>query len=122
VRDLLDGFKLDVGLITAPPLIYTIYKSIYFKSSHCSLVVLWQRIHSSLTVIGAHYEVFPAQPNSFFAIILPTAESFSILSPAESESESGSGSDLIYDWSFAANLFAWRQTLETHDNRFSSST
>jgi hypothetical protein len=43
------------------------------------LVVSWQRIHNSLTVIVAHYEVFVAQPNSFLAIILPTSQTLSIL-------------------------------------------
>jgi hypothetical protein len=45
------------------------------KSSQSSLVVFWQRINNSLTVTAAHSEVFFAQPNSFFAIILPNANS-----------------------------------------------
>jgi hypothetical protein len=40
------------------------------KSSQYSQVVSWQRIHNSLTVTAAHYEVFIAQPNYFLDIFL----------------------------------------------------
>jgi hypothetical protein len=62
--------------ITALSLIYTLYKSLgHAKSSQSSIVVSWQGIYNSLTVTAAHYEVFFAKPNSFLAIILPTANS-----------------------------------------------
>jgi hypothetical protein len=71
---------------TALSLIYTLYKSLgHAKSSQSSLVVSWQRIHNSLTVTTAHYEVFFAQPNSFLTISsqlfchLPTPKTLSII-------------------------------------------
>jgi hypothetical protein len=69
------------------PLLHTIVSSV-------SLVVSWQRIHNSLTVTAAHYQVF------FLPLFyqLPTLETPSILI-LESESES------LYDWPFTANQF-----------------
>jgi hypothetical protein len=68
-------------IIMTLSLIYTLYKSAgHAESSQSSLVVAWQRIYHSLTVTAAYYEIFFAQPNSFLAIILPTANSGDCLS------------------------------------------
>jgi hypothetical protein len=62
-----------------------LYRSLLQQCPQSSLVVSWQRIHNSLTVTVAHYEVFSAQPNSFLAISshlfcqLPIPETLSIL-------------------------------------------
>jgi hypothetical protein len=80
--------------ITAPSLIYALYKSlVHAKSSQSSLVVSWQRIHNSLTVIPVHYEVFFAQPNCFISIILPTANSETQHNSNSSQSQSHIATD-----------------------------
>jgi hypothetical protein len=68
--------------------ISTLYSYCYTHQCPQSSLVSWQRIHNSLTVTAADYEVFFAQANSFLAISsqlfsqLPIPETLSTLIPA----------------------------------------
>jgi hypothetical protein len=67
-------------IITALPLIYTLYSSPFTVTTHTSvsqstLVVSWQEIYNSLIVTTAHNEVFFAQPNAISSQSSSTAVS-----------------------------------------------
>jgi hypothetical protein len=79
-------FKSGLHLVRAPFLFPHFTLHCYtLLCPQSLLVVSWQRIHKSLIVTAAHYEIFLAQPNSFLAISsqlfcqLPIPETLSIL-------------------------------------------